>query len=173
MNHLTAQTGLADTLRNLTREDWLGLAVLLIAVALVAGSGSMMSVDSIQGWYADLDKPAWSPPDWLFGPVWTALYILMSIAAWLIWLRRGEDLARAALTAYALQLLLNAAWSPLFFAMQNPTLALLDCIALWLALAVTVVLFYQVRLLAGLLLVPYLLWTSFALSLNAAIVALN
>jgi tryptophan-rich sensory protein len=97
----------------------------------------------------------------------------MSIAAWLVWLRRGEDLAQAALTAYALQLLLNAAWSPLFFALQNPTLALLDCIALWLALAATIVLFYQVRLLAGILLVPYLLWTSFALSLNIAIVVLN
>lgn len=151
----------------------MGLAVLLIAAALVAGSGSMTSVDSIQGWYTDLEKPAWSPPDWLFGPVWTALYILMSIAAWLVWLRRGEDLAQAALTAYALQLLLNAAWSPLFFALQNPTLALLDCIALWLALAATIVLFYQVRLLAGILLVPYLLWTSFALSLNIAIVVLN
>lgn len=156
-----------------SRDDWLGLAALLIAAALVAAGGSMVGMESVRGWYSGLEKPAWSPPNWLFGPVWTVLYLMMSLAAWMVWLRRGQEFARLALCIYAFQLLLNAAWSPLFFALQNPTLALLDCIALWIAIATTIALFYQVRSLAAWLLVPYLLWVSFALSLNAAIVALN
>jgi tryptophan-rich sensory protein len=144
-----------------------------MAVALVAVSGSSVSAGAISGWYASLEKPEWSPPNWLFGPVWTLLYLDMTFAAWMIWLRRDREGTTGALGVYAVHLLLNAAWSPLFFGLQNPTAALVDATVLWACVAINIAMFYHIRLLSGLLLVPVLLWVSFAVSLNAAIVALN
>jgi benzodiazapine receptor len=117
-------------------------------------------------WYAALAKPPWNPPNWIFGPVWTTLYLLMGVAAWLVWRAHGPVWA---LGLFVAQLLLNAAWSWLFFGRHRPDLALLDIAALWLAIAATVVAFWRVRPLAGALLLPYLAWVSFAVLLNAEI----
>ena len=124
-------------------------------------------------WYQALDKPAWTPPGWLFGPAWTLLYTLMGVAAFLVWEHRRTPLARLALGLFLLQLAFNAAWSWLFFQQQAIGLALIDLAALWLALAATLVVFFRVRPAAGYLLVPYLLWVTYAAALNGAIVALN
>jgi len=117
-------------------------------------------------WYADLDKPAWNPPSWVFAPVWTVLYALMGGAAWLAWREAGLGLE---LVPFAVQLGLNAAWTWLFFGRHRPGLALLDLAALWIAIAATLAAFWRVRPLAGGLLLPYFAWVSFAAALNAAV----
>lgn len=124
-------------------------------------------------WYASLDKPAWTPPGWVFGPAWTLLYTMMAVAAWLVWLRGGLRHRRLELSAFGIQWLFNALWTPLFFGLQRPGLALVDIVLLWLAAAVTMVLFLRIRPVAGWLLVPYLLWLTFAAVLNAAIWRMN
>jgi tryptophan-rich sensory protein len=124
-------------------------------------------------WYAALQKPAWNPPNWIFGPVWTALYATMAIAAWLVWKRGGFAGQRVALSLFLAQLLFNALWSPLFFGLRHPALAFVDIVLLWLALLCTVVVFWRTRLIAGALLVPYLAWVTFAGALNFALWQLN
>lgn len=124
-------------------------------------------------WYQQLQKPSWNPPSWIFGPAWTALYILMAIAAWLVWQRGGFAKQRFALSLFLLQLLLNAAWSPLFFGLRNPGLAFVDIVLLWLALLATLLTFWARSLAAGALLIPYLAWVSFASALNLALWRLN
>jgi tryptophan-rich sensory protein len=114
-------------------------------------------------WYASLDKPSWNPPSWIFGPVWTLLYILMAVAAWLVWRERGWT---GVLLLFLLQLALNAAWSPLFFGLKRPLWGLVDIVALWLAIGATVIGFARVRPLAALLLAPYWAWVTFAAVLN-------
>jgi benzodiazapine receptor len=129
---------------------------------------------SITGWYANLNKPFFTPPGWLFGPAWTILYILMAAAAFLVW-RKGAHvrLVRIALLLYFIQLTLNAFWTPLFFGLQMPLLAFVEIILLWLAVVLTLLAFARVSPLPALLLVPYLLWTTFAAVLNASICLLN
>jgi translocator protein len=124
-------------------------------------------------WYARLQKPAWNPPNWIFAPVWTALYTIMAVAAWLVWKRGGFAGRRAALSLFLLQLLFNALWSPLFFGLHRPGLAFADLLLLWLALLATVAAFWKARLLAGVMLLPYLAWVTFAGALNFAIWRLN
>jgi translocator protein len=124
-------------------------------------------------WYASLNKPSWNPPSWIFAPVWTVLYIMMAVSAWLVWKRGGFVGRRVALAWYLGQLLFNALWSPLFFGLRHPALAFLDIGVLWLALLVTVVLFWKARPLAGALLVPYLAWVTFASALNLVLWQLN
>ena len=124
-------------------------------------------------WYAGLQKPAWTPPDWIFGPVWSALYSMMGVAAWLVWKRGGFGRQRAALSLFLVQLLFNALWSPLFFGLHHPGLALADLALLWVALAATVAAFWRARPVAGVLLLPYLAWVSFAGALNFALWRLN
>ena len=116
-------------------------------------------------YYARLDKPGWAPPPWLFGPVWTVLYALIGVAAWLI-ARRGGQGTRAALGVWSLQLALNAAWTPIFFGLRNPGLALVEIIVMWVAIAATTVVFLGRRVLAGALLLPYLAWVGFATALT-------
>jgi tryptophan-rich sensory protein len=123
-------------------------------------------------WYASLAKPDWTPPGALFAPVWTALYTAMAIAAWLVW-RRGGRSRTPALTLYVVQLALNALWSYLFFGLHRPGLALLDIGLLWAAILPVMVLFWRIRAAAGALILPYLLWVSFAACLNFAIWRLN
>jgi translocator protein len=124
-------------------------------------------------WYAALDLPVWSPPSWVFGPVWTILYTLMAVAAWLVWVERGFERARVALSLYLFQLVLNGLWSWLFFGLRNPGLALLEIFILWGAILGTLISFLWIRRLAGYLFIPYLLWVSFALVLNFAIWRMN
>ena len=157
-----------DRARNVT-----ALAVALVLCYGAAAVGRLLGAGADGGWYADLAKPSWTPPSWVFGPVWTLLYGMMAVAAWLVWLRRRQRPAAAAMALFAAQLALNAAWSPLFFGLHRPDIAFADIVLLWLALAATVWLFLRRSVLAGLVLVPYLLWVSFAVALNFAIWRLN
>lgn len=124
-------------------------------------------------WYAALQKPPWHPPNWIFGPVWTALYTMMAVAAWLVWQRGGWATQRRALGLFLLQLALNAGWTPLFFGLQRPGLAFTEIVCLWLALAATLAAFRPVSRVAAWLLVPYLAWVSFAAALNFTLWRLN
>ncbi|MCL4179449.1 MAG: tryptophan-rich sensory protein [Verrucomicrobia bacterium] len=143
---------------------WLGLAFGAAMMGALFGPGD---------WYAELRKPTWNPPSWVFAPVWTALYASMGVAAWLIWRQVGASGRGRALGMFLVQLGLNALWSPLFFGLQSPGWALVNISLLWLALVGTVVVFWKVRPPAGLLLLPYLVWVSFASALNLAIWRLN
>jgi len=149
-------------------NPWVALVVSILIVAAVAFSGSQF----VPGpWYEALAKPSWNPPNWVFGPAWTILYALMALAAWKVWIVvRRIDIA---LVAYGVQLILNGLWSYLFFGLQRPDLALIDIAAMWVMIVVTLILFWRRDRLAGMLLVPYLLWVTFASSLNAMIWRLN
>ncbi|MEJ2502319.1 MAG: tryptophan-rich sensory protein [Gemmatimonadota bacterium] len=147
-----------------------GFIILVLAVSAVAGWFSAMGIPE---WYGSLAKPSWTPPSSLFAPVWTTLYVMMAVAAWLVWRQAGLGGATRALTLFYVQLGLNVAWSGLFFGLRSPGLAMVEIVALWVAVLATVVLFFRESRLAGWLLVPYLLWVSFASVLNAAIVRLN
>ncbi len=124
-------------------------------------------------WYDNLRKPAFNPPSWVFGPTWTLLYAMMGTSAWLVWRRGGFRHAGAALGLFMLQLILNAAWTPLFFGLQAPGVALVVIAALWLAILATAVAFRNRSHLAALLLLPYLLWVGFATVLNGSLWYLN
>ena len=150
------------------RRPLRGLVVSLVLTFAVAALASVASVKA-PAFYAALDKPAWAPPAGVFGPVWTLLYAMMAIAAWLVWKARGLRDSRAALTLYGVQLAANALWSFLFFAWGRGALAFVDIVVLWLLIAATFVAFWRIRAAAGLLLVPYLAWVSFATALNYAV----
>jgi tryptophan-rich sensory protein len=146
----------------------------LVALCLsAAGVGGLITSMTVGNWYQALAKPVWTPPDWVFGPVWTLLYLLMALAAWLVWRRAGWPAARIPLAWFALQLALNISWSALFFGLRSPGLAALEIIGLWLAIAATVIAFWGRSTAAALLLLPYLFWTLFALALNFRIWQLN
>jgi benzodiazapine receptor len=153
--------------------EWPMLGLFLLAVLGVSVLGGLATSSAMPEWYASLAKPSWTPPGWVFGPAWTILYILMAIAAWLVWRARRHTHTRAALFAWWVQLGLNLLWTLLFFGLRQPLWGLVEIVFLWLAIAVTIVLFYRVRKASALLLVPYIAWVSFAISLNAGIVALN
>lgn len=151
-------------------RSWLALLAFALAVAAAAAVGGL-GVAGPAAEYQSLVRPSWAPPSWLFGPVWTVLYVMIALAGWVAWRRAGWT---AGLTWYAIQLVLNAAWTPLFFGAGWYVAALVDIVALWLALGVTVVLFWRrSSRLAALLLVPYWVWVTYATALTAAIVALN
>jgi tryptophan-rich sensory protein len=145
-----------------------GLIGWLLVTAAAAALGGLASARAGE-FYATLERPSWAPPAAVFGPVWTTLYVLMAVAAWLVWRERGFAGARVALALYLAQLALNALWTWLFFAWRQGALALAEIVVLWLALAATVVAFRRVRPLAGALLLPYLAWVSFATALTAAV----
>jgi benzodiazapine receptor len=144
--------------------EWLALSFTAAAVGGLFLPGE---------WYARLQKPVWNPPNWIFGPIWTALYTMIAVAAWVVWKRGGFAVHLIALSLFLLQLLIKTLWSPLFFGLRNPALASGDIVLLWLALLATVVAFWKVHPLAGALLVPYLGWVTFAGMLNFAICRLN
>jgi len=150
---------------------------LLIAVVVseLAGIiGSVFTVPSIPTWYAGLAKPALNPPSWVFGPVWTILYALMGIAVFLVWKRGWEKKEiKVALGVFGLQLFLNVIWSIIFFGLHSPFWALVDIIALWLAIVWTIIVFYRISKPAAYLLFLYILWVSFASYLNYSIWILN
>jgi translocator protein len=152
------------------QRNLLALAGFLALSLAIAALGAIVTTQSVLSWYPTLVKPSWTPPSWLFGPVWTLLYIMMAAAAWLVW-KQGNS--RYEMLLWGGQLLLNLAWSLLFFGARSPTLALFDIIALWLAIAATTFVFAQKSRGAAYLMVPYLCWVSFATALNAAIVMLN
>jgi len=151
-------------------RDILGLVAFVVLCFGVAALGGMATRPAIPEWYAALRKPSWTPPNWVFGPVWTILYALMAVAGWRVW--RGGH-ARPAALLFLLQLALNGAWSWLFFGLRRPDLGLLGITLLWLAIATTMVAFWRVSWKACVLLVPYLAWVSFASALNLAIWKMN
>lgn len=146
------------------------LIVFLIICFAVAGLGSLATTPNIPTWYATLNKPSWNPPNWLFGPVWTLLYAMMAVAGWLVWKRVGWG---TAIICFAVQLALNLAWSFIFFGAHQTGLAFLEIVLLWLAIVATIISFSSVSKTAAGLLTPYLLWVSFAATLNFTIWRLN
>jgi tryptophan-rich sensory protein len=143
-------------------------------IAFSAGLiGSLFTAKSINAWYQFLNKPSFAPPNWLFAPAWTLLYLLMAIAAFLIWQKRKEFPSQIALRFYFIQLILNALWSIIFFGLHNPGWAFLEIVFLWIFILLTLIKFYKINKTAGWLLVPYLLWVSFASILNCAVWMLN
>lgn len=145
-----------------------------VLVTLCAGLiGNLLGADAITTWYVGLEKPSWNPPNWIFGPVWTLLYVLMGIAAYLVWEQTKDSSRRAALVVYGVQLALNALWSIIFFTFKQPALAFGEIVIMWIAILATIVLFWRVRPLAGALLLPYIAWVTFALVLNFAVWQLN
>ncbi len=150
------------------------LAFCVVVVELAGIVGSLFTIPSIPTWYATLQKPLLSPPSWVFGPVWTALYFLMGVSLFLV-LRKGvkERRVKEAALIFCIQLGLNVLWSLLFFGLHSPILALIDIIALWFSIGWTIVVFYKLSRPAGLLLIPYLAWVSFASYLNYAIWIIN
>lgn len=149
-----------------------GLLVWLVVSFIAAAIGGAASIQA-GPFYADLVRPDWAPPPSIFGPVWTVLYALMGIAAWLVWRVGGFRAARSALTLFLVQLAFNALWSWLFFAWQRGALAFADILLLWALIVATLIAFWRIRALAGALLVPYLLWVSFAAALNYSVWRLN
>lgn len=158
------------------QQNFSQLIGLIAAVGIcfaAAGLGSLFTAPAIAGWYATINKPAWNPPNWIFGPVWSTLYLLMAIAAWLVWRDWGFQAAGLAFTFFALQLCLNALWSYLFFGLHKPAFAFIEIIFLWLAILATLIAFFKLNTLAGALLLPYILWVTFAAFLNYTIWKLN
>lgn len=150
----------------------LALCVLFCQAAGIVGA--VFTSPAIPAWYANLHKPAFNPPGWIFAPVWTLLFLLMGISAFLVWNKIGEDKkVKTALSLFVLQLALNTLWSVLFFGLRSPLYAFGEIIILWLAILATILNFYRVSKAAALMLLPYILWVSFAVILNFAIVALN
>jgi len=149
------------------------VAVLVIFLEVAFAAAAIGAAFPPGDWYAGLVKPSWNPPSWLFAPVWTALYVMMAVAAWLVWRQGSAPAVRGALAAWAVQLALNAAWSWLFFGLHRPGFAFAELVVLWLAILVTVVLARRVAPLAGALLLPYLAWVSFAGVLNVTLWRLN
>jgi translocator protein len=155
------------------KRQVLGLVALLILCFGAAGIGGAVTTPQIGNWYATLAKPTWNPPNWVFGPVWSALYLCMAIAAWLVWRQKGLIGAREPIALFGVQLVLNVFWSCLFFGLHSPGLAFVEVLLLWAAIAATMAVFWRRSVAAGLLFVPYLAWVSFASLLNFTIWRLN
>lgn len=148
----------------------IGLLAFLAANLAAASTGAFFQPGA---WYAGLAKPSWCPPDWLFGPAWAVLYLSIAVAGWLVWREAGLDGAGAALGIYAVQLLLNAGWSAIFFGLRRMDLAFYELLVFWVSIAATILAFAPIHIGAALLLLPYLAWVTFAGVLNFAIWRLN
>lgn len=146
-------------------------AIACMALGFLSGFSTF---DSIEGWYATLKKPSFNPPNWIFGPVWTMLYLMMGIAAGLVWnLGFDRNGVKAALSIFAIQFALNLAWTPVFFGMHQLFPALIIIVALWIGILWCLIRFLKLRSVSGLLMIPYLLWVTFATVLNASLWRLN
>jgi benzodiazapine receptor len=152
----------------------LKLLACLVLVFAAGGIGALATNRATTTWYQGLKKPSFNPPEWLFGPAWAVLYLLMAVAAFLVW-RQGLGTAgvKLALAVFLVQIVLNALWSVLFFGLRSSLAGLVDIVFLWLAILATIVLFFRVSVAAGVILLPYIAWVSFAAILNAAILRLN
>lgn len=154
--------------------NFIKLAFAAAIPLVVGGLSGFVTAQGVQSWYPTLIKPSFNPPSWVFGPVWTLLYLMMGIASVLVLQKGWESGAvKAALAFFAIQLILNGLWSVLFFGMRMPGLAFLEILVLWVAIGVTLVLFWRVTPVAGMLLLPYQAWVTFAAVLNGAIWILN
>jgi len=154
------------------RQITVFLGFLALGMA-VSAAGGALTATSIATWYPTLTKPSFNPPNWIFGPVWSLLYLMMAVAAWRVWRRAGWRDGGQSLALYVVQLLINLGWSALFFGLQRPDLALIDCLLLLILIVLTAISFWRHDNWAALLMVPYAAWVGFACLLNSAIVALN
>jgi tryptophan-rich sensory protein len=154
-------------------KDWLGWGVSVVICFLAAAIGSWFTAASVKSWYPGLLKPAGTPPAWVFGPVWSVLYLLMGTAAWLVWRQRSAANVTFALALFFAQLALNATWSFVFFGLRKPGLALLEILALLAAIMATMTNFAQLSRLAFWLMTPYVVWVLYAAFLNFGIWRLN
>ncbi len=150
-------------------RDWIALVIFIVLSFGAAFIGSIFTSASVDGWYRTLPKPAWTPPGWVFGPVWSLLYLAMAIAAWLVWRKRALFQVTVALSLFAVQLVLNTAWSGFFFGLQSPSLAFFNIVLLWVAILATMIAFWRITATSGWLFTPYLAWVTFAAALNFAI----
>ncbi|MEL6986542.1 MAG: TspO/MBR family protein [Bacteroidota bacterium] len=150
------------------------MAIGAVVCLVIGGLSGLATASSIDTWFTTINKPSWNPPNWIFGPMWTTLYILMGCAAGIIW-HQGWDkrVVKSALFIFAAQLMLNALWSILFFGMQNPTIAFVEIVVLLILIGLTAKRFHAIKPIAGYLMIPYLLWVAFATFLNFTIMNLN
>ncbi|MFZ5982645.1 MAG: TspO/MBR family protein [Patescibacteria group bacterium] len=148
------------------------LIISLLIPQLAGGLGSLFTASSVGEWYQTIEKSPLNPPGWVFGPVWTTLFLLMGYALYLVWTSEGEK-RKQAFGIFAVQIILNVLWSVLFFGMRSPGLALLEIVVLWVAILLNILAFSRVNKISGYLLWPYLLWVSFAIYLNYSIWSLN
>jgi benzodiazapine receptor len=149
------------------------LIISLVIVFAISAIGSLFTANSVNTWFLTLAKPSFNPPSWVFGPVWTILYIMIGISLFLIWKAKTKSPKKTAYWVFGVQIILNALWSIAFFGMQNPGLAFLVIALLWISIIINAILFYKISKPAGYLLIPYWLWVSFASALNFAIWMLN
>lgn len=146
----------------------------LAVLFLVQWGGETMTFTSVNDWYVGLKKPSWTPPSWVFGPVWTLLYLTIAFSGWMVWVKaRRSKMKTLSLCVYGMQLFANLLWSYFFFFLKSPLMGLVDIVLLAILIAINVALFIKVYRPAGVLLIPYLLWTLYAFSLNLAIWELN
>ena len=150
-------------------NKWIKLIIAVLICQLAGVFGSLFTSPSIGTWYAQLEKPFFTPPNWVFGPVWITLFTLMGISLYLVWNKKDK----VSISIFGVQLVLNALWSLLFFGLQNPFYALVEIIILWFAILITIVKFYKIDKRAGLILLPYILWVSIATALNYYVWILN
>jgi len=161
-------------MQNMSIRDILKLVVSIVACLAAGAIGSVFTRSAIPTWYATLEKPTFAPPNWLFAPVWTLLYIMMGIAAFLVWRQGLENRqVRIALIVFLIQLVLNALWSVVFFGLESPLYGLIVISVLWVAILVTAIIFFKISRVASVLMWPYLLWVTFAAVLNSSIWLLN
>lgn len=155
-------------------KDLPKLAISIVVCEVVGLLGTPFTLSAIPNWYAYLNKPFFAPPNWLFGPVWTLLYLLMGVSIFLIW-KKGlkKNALLEARKTFAIQLFLNFIWTPIFFGLRSPLLGLIVIVAMWIFIVMTIRKFYKIDRTAAYLLVPYLLWVSFATLLNLAIYIFN
>lgn len=152
-------------------RTWVGVGIFFAACLAVEAVSGAITTAGLGDWYRALSKPAWTSPGWVFGPVWTALYLMMAGAAGLVWATRDREDVCCPLAAFGLQLAANLGWTVFFFGLGRPFLAFLDVLMLWVLIGITTLQFFEVSRAAGWLMVPYWLWVSFAAVLNAAILA--
>lgn len=157
------------------KRSLLTLVFFLLLCLAAGGIGGFATAENVDTWYRTIEKPSWNPPGWLFGPVWTTLYVMMGISGWLVWKNQKSSAAakRNALALFGVQLILNGLWSFVFFEWHLLAWALIEILILWVAIVATLVAFFRIRKAAGWLLVPYLAWVSFASFLTYTIWMLN
>ena len=157
---------------NMKISNLMKLIISILICQIAGGIGAIVTYPSIKGWYESLQKPSFNPPNWIFGPVWTLLYVLMGISLFLIWKNNEKD-NKSAISIFIVQLILNVVWSCLFFGLHSPFLAFLEITILWFFILFTIYKFWRIDKISSLLLVPYILWVTFASFPNFYIWKLN
>jgi tryptophan-rich sensory protein len=161
-------------MEKLHSDDIVKLAACVIICVLPGFVGAMINVKAIPAWYAFIERPSFAPPNWVFAPVWTALYVMMGVSLFLVW-RRGTETpgVKDALKIFVVQLILNGIWTPVFFGLRSPLAGLFIIVLMWIAILITIIKFFPISRTAAVLLIPYLAWVSFATALNVGFYWLN